>query len=344
MEQHLAPEPDDVVDEGATLLDMLVVLVRRRWLILGLTAFAALAAGAYAWTLPDIYTASLKVAVPKGGPGPFVAALQSDEMGYAIVDRFELAAHYGDGDRTDARRTLKGRTRFTAGKDGLVLLEVDDTDPHIAANLAEGFVGHLMKMAAERHLTESAQVRRALVLHRARADKRAAALTNDDAEIAIPAGARFLIRLLADLRAEIALAPSDPNGMRMDAARMQEAVARLESQLQQVKSLRGTAVSLEQQQRYQELAFQTALGTKLDRQIELVGANEAIEIRPVSAAVPPDRKSKPQRSVIVAVSAAMAFVLTCGLVFAVEWIGAKAEARGGSGAWQRLRQAWSGER
>ena len=61
----------------------------------------------------------------------------------ALIERFQLQARYDTSTRADTRKELSDKTRAVSGKDGLISVEVDDTDPQLAAQIANAYVEEL---------------------------------------------------------------------------------------------------------------------------------------------------------------------------------------------------------
>ena len=61
--------------------------------------------------------------------------------------------------RQDARTALEGATKVSAGRDGLISIEVDDKDPQRAADIANAYVQELSKLTGSLAITEAQQRR-----------------------------------------------------------------------------------------------------------------------------------------------------------------------------------------
>ena len=59
--------------------------------------------------------------------------------------------------RTNARKALEGNSRIASGKDGIITVEVDDTDPQIAAGMANAYVTQLETLMSRLAVTEAQQ-------------------------------------------------------------------------------------------------------------------------------------------------------------------------------------------
>jgi hypothetical protein len=85
----------------------------------------------------------------------YVALLKSTTVADRLVDRFRLMEVYGEDFRQDARRQLARRTSISAGKEGLIVVEVDDISPQQAADMAAAYVAELRALLGTLALTEA---------------------------------------------------------------------------------------------------------------------------------------------------------------------------------------------
>ena len=89
----------------------------------------------------------------------YVAFMKSVTLQDALIDRFELMARYEAEYRTSARKTLEDNSRIASGKDGIITVEVDDTDPQLAADMANAYVTQLETLMSRLAVTEAQQRR-----------------------------------------------------------------------------------------------------------------------------------------------------------------------------------------
>jgi len=157
-------------DDEISLLDLLqVVAENARLLILGplLVGLAALGA---AFLVTPTFTATTRIVAPQqqqsgaaallaqlgtmaGAAGAvagirnpadmYVGLLKSRTIADRMIDRFKLMDVYEKDYREDARKVLERNSSISAGKDGLITIEVDDHDPKRAAAMANAYVEEL---------------------------------------------------------------------------------------------------------------------------------------------------------------------------------------------------------
>jgi uncharacterized protein involved in exopolysaccharide biosynthesis len=173
--------------EEVSLLDLLQVIADHlRWLILAPIAVFALTLGAGFLVTPS-YTATVRFLPPqqqqssaasmlaslgslgglaggalgsiKNPTDQYVAFLKSNSLRDPLIARFDLVKRYDALLRADVREALSVRVRIVSTKDGLVTVEVDDTSPTMAADIANAHVEELQKLLGRLAVTEAQQKR-----------------------------------------------------------------------------------------------------------------------------------------------------------------------------------------
>jgi len=172
-----------------SLLDLLIVLARRRWDLLAGTAAAAALAAIISFLLPNRFTATTVILPPQqntssavallgqlGSVNPLaslagslalknpndlqVAMLKSRTVEDAMIDRFNLMALYREKQKSDARKAFEKVVDIEDGiKDGLIRISVTDKDPRRAAEMANAYVEEYKKFSATIAVTEASQRR-----------------------------------------------------------------------------------------------------------------------------------------------------------------------------------------
>lgn len=89
----------------------------------------------------------------------FIAMMQSRATVDVLIKRFDLLERYETEVMQVARDGLAARTRISAGKDGLISVEVDDHSPQFAADLANAHVEELGRLLDRLAITEVQQRR-----------------------------------------------------------------------------------------------------------------------------------------------------------------------------------------
>jgi tyrosine-protein kinase Etk/Wzc len=153
------------------LLDVLLIFARRKWLILGWALAGLVIAIIALLRAPTLYKSQATIMPPQqeqsssallsqlgaltafsavgsnlGLKNPadlYVSILQTNLVADNMVNRFHLMDVYKIPDRDGAAGMLRKRSKFVAGKDGLMQIIVEDKDPRRAAMLANGYADEL---------------------------------------------------------------------------------------------------------------------------------------------------------------------------------------------------------
>ena len=173
-------------DDEINLLDLLIVLAKHKAMILKVTLGAALLAVGVTLLMSNVYTGTARILPPQqaqssasallgqlgglaglaggamGIKNPadiYLAMLKSRTLMGKIANRFGLQQIYEAKTLTDTLKALERNSIFTAGKDGVITVEVSDLDPKRAADMANAFVEELAKLMQNFALTDASQKR-----------------------------------------------------------------------------------------------------------------------------------------------------------------------------------------
>ena len=260
----------------------------------------------------------------------YVALLTSRTVEDAMIQRFGLMQEYHVKRMSEARKAFERRTTAVAGtKDGLIRLSVEDHDSKRAAELANGYVEEFRRLSASLAITEAA--RRRLFFEQQVKEAKDKLTEAEDAMtktqqstgvLQIDSQARALIESAAVLRAQVVAKQVQIEGMRAFATDdnpniilAKQELAALQSQLDRVAGSqrdpgsdinlskgRVTQSGMEFLRRYRDLKYQETVFELLAKEFEVAKLDEAREgsiVQVVDAAVPPDTKSFPHRTLIV---------------------------------------------
>ncbi len=275
----------------------------------------------------------------------YISFLTSRTVEDAMIQRYGLMKEYHRKRMSDTRKEFEHRTTAVAGtKDGLIRISVEDRDPKRAAELANGYVEEFRRLSASLAITEAA--RRRLFFEQqvqqskdklTEAEEAMSKTEQSTGVLQIDSQARALIESAAILRAEVVAKQVQIEGMRSFATDdnpnlilAKQELAALQSQLTHVAGSqsdtgsdinlskgRVTQSGMEYLRRYRDLKYQESVFELLAKQFEIAKLDQAREgsiIQVVDAAVPPDRKSSPRRTLIVVTSTVFAFFV------AVFWV------------------------
>jgi uncharacterized protein involved in exopolysaccharide biosynthesis len=262
----------------------------------------------------------------------YISILRSTTVSDRMIERFGLLEVYDERTRTEARKVLARRVTMVAGKrDGIITVDVDDTDPKRAADMANEYVDELRLMSNKLALTEAQQRRvffeAQLVQTRDNLAKAQIALQESGFNPgAIKSEPRAAVEGYAKLRAELTSAEVRLQAFRqtfVDGApelqQQQAIVAALRAQLAKLEQATDQAGGANYVTKYREYRYQETLFELFARQYETARVDEAREgglIQVIDRALPPEKKSRPVRSLVAGAAWLAALLLTAGwLVF-----------------------------
>jgi len=256
----------------------------------------------------------------------YVAMLRSTTIAERLVERFGLVKVYGEDFRVDARRVLAERSSISAGKDGLISIEVDDHSPERSAEIANAYVEEFGTLLDRLAVTEAQQRRvffeKQLSETQVRLVQAQEALQSTGVDAAalrmIPQGA---LEVVARLKAQVTAQELRISAMRgylaetsPDLRQALTELAALRAQLRQVEASepRPSGVGGDYLARYREFKYQETLFELFARQFELAKVDEAREgavVQVVDPATVPEKKSRPKKALIAILATLVAGVL-----------------------------------
>ena len=303
----------------------------------------------------------------------YVALLRSDSVQRALAQRYDLMARYEQKTYEALRKVMPTYIRITSDKkSGLIAVEVDDPDPKFAATLANAHTGEITKVLGRLAVSE-AQLRRVFFEGQLKDTKEALIAAEQDLRrvqeksgvIVLDKQAEALIGGAAQVRAQISEREVALKVLRGSATEQNPDVIRLASELRALRAelsrmdstqggSAGSAVdmpvgripeaSVDYVRARREVKLQETLLDGMIRQFEIAKLDEAKEgpvLQQVDVALPPDRKSKPARALIVL--GATLFALLVSMAYVI-WRGHAAAASaldpGRAVAWQGVARAW----
>ncbi len=182
----MMPEAEE---DSISLLDLLTVLGREKWLFLGLPTLAVLIAVVVSLQLTPKFTAKAVLVIPSrtpsassaladqlagasgiggfsglsGGQGAMYAAMmESNTVRMDLARRFKLKEHYGKGhadfNDDDMLKAMKGHIKVTNdAKTSFISVEVEDEVPQFAAELANAHLEAMRDLLNRMSATEAEQ-------------------------------------------------------------------------------------------------------------------------------------------------------------------------------------------
>jgi uncharacterized protein involved in exopolysaccharide biosynthesis len=342
------PEQTDNPEDEVSLLDLLQVIVDNlRLLVLGPLAVGILALG-ISFLITPTYTAKTLFLPPqqqqsaaasmlaslgalggvagaaaglKNPADQYVAFLKSVSIKDAIIDRFSLMDAYDEKFKEDARKQLELMVRITAGKDGMIAIEMDDKSPQLAADMANAHVQELTKLMGRLAVTE-AQQRRLFFENQLKNTKDK--LTEAEQALkatgvnsaALKSSPQAAVSAVAELQARIAAQEVKLGSMRgyltESAPEFKQALTELAAlrnqQTKQDKAQPGNPQESDYIARFRDVRYHETLFELFAKQYEMARVDESREgatIQVVDVAQAPEKKSKPKK-VLIAVIATLA--------------------------------------
>jgi tyrosine-protein kinase Etk/Wzc len=307
----------------------------------------------------------------------YVNLLKSDSVQRALATRFDLYKRYKIESYEVMRKAMQQYVRVSSDKkSGVITLEVDDREPKFAADLANAYAAEVTKLLGRLAVSE-AQQRRVFFDQQlketkdnlVKAEQALRAVQEKSGMIVLDQQAEAIIKAVAELKTKIIerevrlkvirtsttaqnpdvqLFVSELAALRAELARMESAVpsARAASATGGIDIPIGKlpAAAIDYVRAAREVKFQETMLASMLRQYEVAKLDEAKEgpaLQQVDVAVPPDRKSKPSRALIVLVSALAALLGSSTFVL---WRGYRTLMREqdpeAAQAWGRVATAW----
>jgi tyrosine-protein kinase Etk/Wzc len=273
----------------------------------------------------------------------YVGLLTSRPIADAIIEQFGLAKVYHATDMTSTRKKLAGRTEIESEKNGFISIAVADEDKVRAAQIANAYTKGLRELTKTLAVTEASQRRLFYEeqLAQAKAGLVAAELSFQQVQqnkglIQLDGQAKAMIEGVARMRAEVAAKEVELQALRSystdrnpevelaerELSSMQTEVAQME---QKRRSTGFTDLGLgdvpgagmDYLQAEHELKYKQTVFDLLVKQYDMARldeAKDAVIIQVVETAIPPDRRSSPQRRLIVTLFTVVGLLAACSYV------------------------------
>lgn len=261
----------------------------------------------------------------------YVALMQSATVSNRLIAALGLTDVFSAKSPEAARIALASKVRIDIGKkDGLVTVEVSDTSPQRAADIANRYVEELRRLTSEMALTEAQQRRAFFEKQLVQAQSKLAAAqqalqATGVNERTLRIEPKVAAEAYASLRAQVTASEIRLQAMR---GGLTDEAPELKAALSNLSALRGQLAKAEVVDQsagkdayvaaYREYKYQETLFELFARQFELAKLDESREgalIQVVDVATPSEQKIKPKRgmlvmlSVIGAVLGVLAFLL-----------------------------------
>jgi len=276
--------------------------------------------------------------------------LESRSVADAIINKFNLMQKWEIEYRNDVYKKLENRTKIDVDrKNGIISISVEDEDPKVAAAMANTYVEALDRINRRVH-TSSGHRKRVFLEERlkkvkedlARAETELKAFQEKYKLIAIDEQAKAAIQGAAKIKGEIIAAQTELEVLKQfgtekqnEAVMLKSKIAELQKQLYKIEAgnpakdefyipfKQMPTLALQLARLMREAKIQEEVFKLLTSQYELAKIEEAKDVNTIQVldrAIPPDRKSSPNRRLIVILSTLAAFFIAVFLAFFLEYI------------------------
>lgn len=376
------------------LLDLLLTLSSGSKLTLRSVAMTAVLAAIVTYLLPEYFQARMSLLPPqssqsassmmagqlgaltgistrelglKNSSDLYVALLSSESVANALIERFRLREVYGVTRMEDARVKLGKRTNISSGKDGLIVVTVEDRDPRRAADIANAYAGALEDLNTRLAISEAAQ-RRLFFEHQlqeaksslAKAELELGQTERRTGMVELGAHAKALVEQIALLRAQFAAKEVAVRGMQSYATEQNpdyrlavQQLGALRAQLTKLERGDGegatgsmtklSGAGVEFANALREVKYQETLFELLSRQYEAARIDEAKEgamVQVVDRASAPEKRSWPRRSLTIFSATLLAAFVSSAYVLLKSSLRRALDDPARSRKVLRLRESW----
>ena len=272
----------------------------------------------------------------------YIGMLKSRTVADDLIKKFDLKTLYKTDSGEAAIKSLESDTAVASGKDGLIKIDFSAKDPKRASDIANAYVDELNKVTSTLAVTEASQRRFFFESQLNLVKDKLAKAESDLQELQKKSGMiqdypqeKEIAESNARLRAEIASKEVQLSAMQIGVTTRNPEYQRIQGELASLKSrldglgadvspdARMSQSGLEYIDKFRDVKFNQALLELLYKQFELAKIDEAKDyplIQVLDRAVPPEKKSKPKRALIVIMSALTALFLSIFWAFISEML------------------------
>jgi capsule polysaccharide export protein KpsE/RkpR len=273
----------------------------------------------------------------------FLGVLGSRSVADDLIQRFDLRRVYRQRTMVDTRMALAKHTQIEVTRGYLIRISVKDHNVQRAVLLANGYVDALYRVNQRLALTTGSQ-RRLFLEQQLNAERGALAQAEDAFQqiqqktgvIQLAGQAELTLRSIAKIRADISSREVQVQMLRATATeqnvelqRLEAEISALHEQLNKAESSSGSddnyfitagripQAGLEYLRRTRDLRYHEALFEMLARQYEAARQEEAKSppvIQIVDAAIAPDKRSWPPRTLLVLLTALITGIVLISVV------------------------------
>jgi uncharacterized protein involved in exopolysaccharide biosynthesis len=282
----------------------------------------------------------------------YVGMLRSRTVEDALIRRFDLLHVYRDKRMSDARRDLENLSSIVLGKEGFIAISVEDPDRTRAPQIANAYIEQLRQLTQNLAVTEAGQrrlffERQLQVAKNNLADAEQALKQTEQTTglIQLDGQAKAILESVGKLRAAIAAKEVELHAMRLFSTEQNPDVQLGE---QQLSGMRAQLALMEKQsggpskvqvsagsvpagnvpeaglqyvRKLRDVKYAETIFELLAKQYEAARLDEAktaAVIQVLDPAIEPDRKSSPQRTLMVAIMTLLGLFGSVGYILLAE--------------------------
>lgn len=273
----------------------------------------------------------------------YIGMLKSRTVADRMIAKFDLKKSYDADTLEKARRRLEEQTEIVSGKDGLISITVEDKNQQRVASMANGYVDELIKLTRSLAVTESSQRRIFFEqqLEQAKNNLAAAELKlkgvlDTTGIVSVDSDSRAIVETMGRVRAQLSAKEIQLNSMTAfvttnnpEYKRVQEELSSLRAELARLENGRPATAGAENNKQVglsgikllRDVQYFQMLYDLLAKQYEVARLDEAKDpsiIQVLDPAIDPERKIKPNRTILVLVSTVLAFLAALALALFLE--------------------------
>lgn len=379
--------------DEVSLLDFLLALAKHKRKLITVPLVSALIAGAVSFALPNVYMASTTMMPPQqpqsgaaallsqlggvagavaGSAGAakgdlYIGMLKSDTVADKLIAKFNLKQSYETDSQEKARKILEKNTKITSGKDGLILIAVEDKDKKRVAAMANAYVAELSDLTKVLAVTDAAKRRvffenefKVAKNNLAEAEMALKGSLDTNGVISVDSESRAIVETVARLRAQTSAKEIQLNSMAAfvttnnpEYKKVQQELFSLRAELSKLengrvnedlgenKSTKFPAAGLANIKLLRDVKYYQMLYELLAKQYEIARIDEAKDpsvIQVLDPALEPENKYSPKRPLIAIVAFFLAFIATIGWAIAREGIFSGGHNPQNAEKWMRIKQ------
>jgi tyrosine-protein kinase Etk/Wzc len=293
----------------------------------------------------------------------FLAFMRSESVQNGVIKSLDLQGRYEQKSMLATREQLKSNVKLTSDKKaGLITIEVEDKDPEFAAKLANQYVEEFRNIIDRLAVTD-AQQRRLFFEHqikkvqqalltaelafREAREKSGMQVTAVLAETGMKASAEMHSQIAAK-EVQLQAMGRFTTDQNPDTQRTASEIGALRAQLNKFERGSGhsnaSPLQKEAINAYRDVKVQEAVLEVLIKHYEVARVDEAKEgalVQQVDVATPPEKRSKPKRTLIVLISALSGVLFSLLFVLIRSSIGQKALTQEKAEQIQKLKNVWA---